>query len=138
MFEGDIMNMEKRQKLVEVLISIGSLVGIFLAVFQMSVYVFTIFPLFILFSLIYYISVLENYEKSASNLLVSLMISLSFSSLFIILLARGMSSVSMFEIGEISFFFGVLSFLLTLELSGHVIDIKIIKNDEKTDDKKKS
>jgi len=138
MFEGDIMNMEKRQKLIEVLISIGSLVGIFLAVFQMSVYVFTIFPLFILFSLIYYISVLENYEKSASNLLVSLMISLSFSSLFIILLARGMSSVSMFEIGEISFFFGVLSFLLTLELSGHVIDIKIIKNDEKTDDKKKS
>jgi len=138
MFEGDIMNMEKRQKLIEVLISIGSLVGIFLAVFQMSVYVFTIFPLFILFSLIYYISVLENYEKSASNLLVSLMISLSFSSLFIILLARGMSSVSMFEIGEISFFFGVLSFLLTLELSGHVIDIKIIKNDEKTDDKKRS
>ena len=138
MFEGDIMNVEKRQKLIEVLISIGSLVGIFLAVFQMSVYVFTIFPLFILFSLIYYISVLENYEKSASNLLVSLMISLSFSSLFIILLARGMSSVSMFEIGEISFFFGVLSFLLTLELSGHVIDIKIIKNDEKTDDKKKS
>ena len=138
MFEGDIMNVEKRQKLIEVLISIGSLVGIFLAVFQMSVYVFTIFPLFILFSLIYYISVLENYEKSASNLLVSLMISLSFSSLFIVLLARGMSSVSMFEIGEISFFFGVLSFLLTLELSGHVIDIKIIKNDEKTDDKKRS
>jgi hypothetical protein len=138
MFEGDIMNIEKRQRLIEVLISIGSLVGIFLAVFQMSVYVFTIFPLFILFSLIYYISALENYERSASNLLVSLMISLSFSSLFIILLARGMSSVSMFEIGEISFFFGILSFLLTLELSGHIIDIKIIKNDEKTYDKKKS
>lgn len=138
MFEGDIMNVEKRQRLIEVLLSIGSLVGIFLAVFQMSVYVFTIFPLFILFSLIYYISVLENYEKSASNLLVSLMISLSFSSLFIILLARGMSRVSMFEIGEISSFFGFLSFLLTLELSGHIIDIKIIKNDEGACDKKKS
>lgn len=131
------MNTEKRQRLIEALLSIGILLGIFLAVFQMSFFVFTLLPLFIFFSFIYYISVLEGYEKSMSNIVVSLMISLSFSGLFIILLVRGMNGVNIVEILELTLVFGILTFLLTIELSGHSIDVKIIKNDEKTDEKKR-
>jgi len=132
------MNIEKRQRLIEMLIAIGFMLGIFLSVFQMSVYVFTIFPVFIFFSLIYYISALECYERSLSNTFVSLMISLSFSGLFIVLLARWMLGVNIFQIFELTLFFGILSFLLTLELSGHSIDVKVVKVDEKCNDKKKS
>jgi hypothetical protein len=124
------MNVEKRQRLSEVIIAIGVLLGIFLSIFQMSFYIFTIFPVFIFFSLIYYVSALENYEKSLSNTFVSLMISLSFSSLFIILLATWMNGVNIFEIFELTLIFGILSFLLTLELSGHSIDVRVVKSSE--------
>jgi hypothetical protein len=122
------MEEKKRQRLIETLFTIGSLVGIFLAIFQMSSYVLTTFSVFILFSLIYYISVLDNYKKVLHNLFVAFMISVSFSGLFVILLARGMTD--MFQLVELTVVYGVISFLLTIELSGYCFDVKVVKKEE--------
>ena len=123
------MDIEKRQKLIEILLAIGSLVGTFLAIFQMSTYVFTMFSLFILFSLIYYISALEDYKKTLHNIFVTFMVSISFSGLLIILLARGMTGNNIFDLVELTAVFGILSFLLTIELSGYSIDIHMAKKE---------
>ena len=122
------MEEKKRQRLIETLFTIGSLVGIFLAVFQMSSYVLTTFSVFILFSLIYYISVLENYKKALHNLFVAFMISASFSGLFVILLAREMTDI--FQLVELTVVYGIISFLLTIELSGYCFDVKVVKKEE--------
>lgn len=127
----DVINIEKRQRLIEMIIFLGSFVGVLMAVFQMSVYVLMIFPVFIFFSFIYFVSTLENYEKPASNFFISFIVSMSFSSLFIILLTRGLNGVNAFEIGVLTTVFSILAFLLTIELSGYSIDVKVVKVEKK-------
>jgi len=124
------MNVEKRQRLIETLMLIGILLGVVLTIYKMSIYVFIAFPMFTFFSLIYYISVLENYEKSASSNFIGFMVSMSFSSLFIILLASYIA-ISVLGIIWLTVVFGPLASFLTFELSGYSFDVKIVKTEKK-------
>lgn len=127
----------KSQRLIETLITIGVLIGTFLAIFQMSSEVIVIFSIFIFFSLIYYISVLENYRKTLHNLLVTFMVSISFSGLFILLLGKGMIGTSIFSMIGLVIVYVLLSFLLTIELSGYSIDVKVVKEEVKSEERRK-
>jgi hypothetical protein len=124
------MDEDRRQRLIEMLLLIGSMIGIFLAVFQMSSYVFIIFSIFIFFSIIYYITSLENSKKTSHNIFVTFMVSISFSSLFVILLARGINANDMVQLAVMTVVYGFLAFILTIELSGYCIDVHVAKKEE--------
>ena len=126
-----IMKEEKRQKLIETLIVLGGIVGAFLSVFPLiNEGTIQIFAFFIVFSLLYYICTLEGlfskkYKYKRGFLkyykfFIVFSVSATFSSIFISLLIRGMTSTGIIGLIVLAvFLYPTLSLVLTLSLGDY-------------------
>jgi hypothetical protein len=116
-----------RKKFIETLITVGGIIGAFLSVFQLSTGVVLLFSFFILFSLIYYVLVLEDlydYNPKSSawrayKAMVSNFVGFSFSGLFAIMYLRSFTTIGNVEIMGLLVIYGILGVFLSLYLNGY-------------------
>ena len=117
---------EDKKKFIEILITVGGILGTFLSIFP-PVFTGTImlFSLFIVFSLLYYIFISEGFfDKKIAFLkfykfFISIVISVSFSGIFAILLLRGMSNIDMITLSLAIIIYIFLSLILLIFLGSY-------------------